>query len=149
MEIVKKYIWLPVIILVLLAGVFSFFFCLYQNDMKKLEDFVVAYENFDKAVSDYSKNMTKGSEGKASETLVKLKTHATFRLSSMIKHEKEIMKQTPRVARLATEEFASLQAYQKAIKKKDPGSARLAKENRVLSGKRKAAYARFQALGQQ
>lgn len=54
MDIIKKYKVLLVLALVVIVGVFFFFYRIYRNDVKALEDFVASYENFDKAISDFS-----------------------------------------------------------------------------------------------
>lgn len=54
MEIINKYKVLLILVLVGIVGVFFFFYRLYHNDIKALENFVASYEKVDKAVLDFS-----------------------------------------------------------------------------------------------
>ncbi len=145
MEIVKKYKWLLIVVLVLLAGVF-FFYRLYHNDVKALADFSVSYEKFDKAISYFSTGSTGDLESKAGDALAELNAKAVFRISSLIKNDAKLMDQAREVAALSAREFDSLKAYKAAIQSKNADSDRLAKEYGDLTDKRKTAYARFQEL---
>ena len=147
MEIVKKYKWLLIIVLVLLAGIFSFFIRMYQNDMSVLTGFVASYERFDKAISAFSISSTDELENGTRDAFRELNTKATFRISSLIKNEKEAMAQAREVADFSGRELNSLIAYKVAIQNKNPAPVRLLKEYEDLTTKRKAAYARFQELG--
>jgi hypothetical protein len=51
------------------------------------------YEKFDKAISDFSLSKTDDLESKARDALFELMTKATFRLSSLIKNDVELMDQ--------------------------------------------------------
>ena len=79
MEIIKKYKWLLILVLVVLAGVFSFFYRFYYNDVKALTDFSVSYQKFDKAVSDFSISKNDDSESKAEDSLKELNLDITHR----------------------------------------------------------------------
>ena len=147
MEIIKKYKVLLVLVLVVIVGVFFFFSRLYHNDVKALENFVASYEKFDKAVSDFSISKTDDLESKAGDALIELKTKATFRISSLIKNDAELMDKAREIADLSGRELESLKAYKRAIQTKNADLDDLAKEYGDLTSKRKTAYARFQGLG--
>lgn len=146
MEIIKKYKWVIILALVVLGGVFFFFYRFYHNDVKALADFSASYEKFDKAISDYSISKTEDLESQAGRALLELKTKANFRLSSLIKNDAELMDQAHEVANLSGRELGSLRVYERAVQSKNADLDRLAKECGVLTGKRKAGYARFQEL---
>ena len=157
MEIIKKYKWLLILVLIALAGVFSFFYCFYYNDVKALTDFSDSYEKFDKAISDFSalvfaSNLegapaTDNLERKADEALVELNTKASARLSSLIKNDAELMSTELEIADFSGKELDTLSAYKRAIRdKRDTDVDGLAKEYGELTSKRKAAYAHFQEL---
>jgi len=145
-EIIKKYKWIPIIVLVVLAGVFFFFYRFYHNDVKALADFSASYEKFDKIISDFSITRTGDLESKAGDALIELNTKATFRLSSLIKNDAELMDQAVEVADLSERELDSLRVYNGAIQRKNADLDGLAKEYGNLNSKRKAAYVRFQKL---
>ena len=54
MGIIKKYVVLFALALITIAGVFLFFYRLYNKDVKGLTDFIASYKKFDKAISDFS-----------------------------------------------------------------------------------------------
>ena len=147
MEIIKKYKLLFVLALVVIVGVFSFFSRMYHNDIKALKGFLASYETFDKAISDYSISKTADLESKARDALIELNTKATFRLSSLIKNDAELMDQALEVADHSGKELESLRAYKRAIQSKSSDLDGLAKEYGDLTSNRRAAYARFQGLG--
>src|SRR5437763_14713089 len=117
MRIVKVY-WLLivglVVGLVVVAGVFSFGYRLYHNDIRTLTEFSASYENFDNAISAFAVNKNAESESKASDALIDLNAKATFRLSSLIKNDAEAMTQAPEIADLSGRELDSLRAYNEA-----------------------------------
>jgi hypothetical protein len=98
----NKYKALLIIALILLAGIFFFFYRLYQNDVKALTNFLAAYQKFDQAVSNYStavfaSNQDGASaadalEQKTDEALAELNTRASVRISSLIKNDGELMR---------------------------------------------------------
>ena len=143
--VIKKYKWLLVAALVILAGIF-FFGRMYHNDVKVLKEFSASYEKFDKAMADFSVSNHDASEREASDALVQLQAKSTFRLSSLIKNDGELMRQAPVVSDLAARELNSLRLYKMSIKNKSADLQALAKEYGDLTSQRKAAYARFQAL---
>jgi hypothetical protein len=147
METIKKYRVLLILALVLIVGVFFFFYRMYHNDIKALEGFVTSYEKFDKAISDFSIGKTDDLESKAGDAFRELNTKAAFRISSLIRNEKKLMDQALVVANLSGKELESLRAYKKAIQSKNVDLDGLAKEYNDLASKRKAAYARFQGFG--
>ena len=147
MENFKKYKVLLVLALVMIVGVFLFFSRMYHNDIKALEGFLASYETYDKAISDYSIGKTADLESKARDALIELNTKATFRLSSLIKNDAELMDQALEVADHSGKELESLRAYKRAIQSKSSDLDGLAKEYGDLTSKRRAAYARFQGLG--
>jgi hypothetical protein len=120
---------------------------MYHNDIKALEGFLASYAIFDQAISDFSISKTADLESKASDALIELNTKATFRLSSLIKNDAELMDQALEVADHSGKELESLRAYKRAIQSKSSDLDGLAKEYGDLTRKRRAAYARFQGLG--
>jgi hypothetical protein len=146
MEIFKKYKVLLVLALVVIVGVFLFFSRMYHNDIKALESFLASYETYDKAISDFSISKTDDLESKAGDALIELNTKATFRLSSLIKNDAELMDQALEAADLARRELESLRIYRSGIQSQNADLDGLAEECWVLTGKRRASFARFQGL---
>ena len=146
MRIIIKYGWLVVVALAILAGISSFFVPLYQRDVKALTDFSTSYETFDKAISDFSADETSNSQERALNALAELDMKASFKISSLIKYEKELMSQAREVADLSKKELDSLGIYIEEIKSRSAGLDKLAEEYIDLNNRRKAAYARFQEL---
>jgi tRNA A37 N6-isopentenylltransferase MiaA len=147
MEIIKKYKALLLIVLVV-AGIFLFFYRMYHNDVKALTDFSASYEKFDKAISDFSVSKTDDLENRASDALAELTTKAQFRISSLIKNDPQLMDQALEVADLSGKELETLRAYKRAIQSKSPDVDRLAQEYSDLTSKRKAAYVHFRELAE-
>ena len=155
MESIKRYRWLLLSALVVLAGLF-FFYRLYHRDVKALTDFLAASEKFDKAVSDFSTRLLAQNlevpppaddpERKAEEALAKLEAKASIRLSSLIKNDAELMKLTLEIARLSGKELAALRGYKGAVLDKNADLAGLAKELADLTRQRQTTYARFREL---
>ena len=148
METIKKYKISFVLVLVIVAGAFFFFNRMYQNDMKALNDFSASYEKFDKAISDFSANPTDDSKKKADDALAELTAKANFRISSLIKHDPELMSTAREVADLSGRELEGLIAYKEAIQNKNADPDTLAKEYADLITERKAARARFQSFAE-
>jgi hypothetical protein len=155
MEIIKKYKVVLVLALIVIVGVFSFFYRMHNNDIKALTEFLASYEKFDKAISGFSVpvfasnldlNKTNDLESKAGDALIELNTKATFRLSSLIKNDGLIPPSALEIADFSGKELESLKAYKRAIQSKNADLDGLAKEYGDLASKRKAAYARFQGL---
>jgi len=142
-----KYKWLLIFILIVAAGVLFFFFRMYHNDTGELKRFMASYERFDRAMSDLSMTGTDDSMSKAENAAADLNAKASLRLSSLIKNDAELMDQAREVADLARREIDSLRVYRVEALNKNTDVDRLAEESRVLTGKRKAAYARFREFG--
>ena len=157
MGIIKKYKALIVLALIVVVGTFFFFYRFYHNDVKALTDFSVAYEKFDKAVSDFSTSVFASNpegalavddlERKADEALVDLNIKASARISSLIKNDAELMRATHEIADLSGKELDALKAYKRAIADKNSGMDKLAQAFGDLSNKRQVAYAHFRELG--
>ena len=79
------------VVLILCVGIFSYW--MYQRDMHSLENFVTAYEEFDRAPSE--------------TTLSPIKAAADGRISSFIKNERDAMDTMKKIADLATQELAA------------------------------------------
>ncbi len=109
--------------------------------------FSTSFEKFDKAISDFFIDETDNLEGKAANALIELNTKAvSFRLSSLVKNDAELMTKALEIADFSGREMDNLKAYKQAIKSKNADSDGLANECGDLTGKRKTAYARFQKL---
>ena len=148
MEIIKKYKVLLILALVVIVSIFFFFYRFYHNDVKALEDFLASYEKFDKAILDFSISKNDDLESKAGDAFIKLNIKATFRISSLIKNDAELMDKAREIADLSGKELESLRAYKRAIQSKNTGLDGLAKEYGDLTNKRKTAYARFRELAE-
>ncbi len=146
MEIIKKYKVLLVLALIVIVGVVFFFSRLYHNDVRALTDFVASYEKFDKTMSDFSIGGTDDLESKAGDALIELNAKATFRLSSLIKHDALIPPLAREIADFSAKELDTLRAYKRAIQSENADLDGLGKEYDDLMNKRKTAYARFRGL---
>ncbi|MCJ7581461.1 MAG: hypothetical protein MUP98_13120 [Candidatus Aminicenantes bacterium] len=146
MKIIKKYKWLIVLVLVMSAGI-CFIFChFYLNDVKALKEFSALYEIFDEAMTEYSLNRTHDLESIVEDAFIELDSKASFRISSLIKNDSELMDLIPEVARLSGKELDSLKFYTRSVREKNTDLAGLAEKYSTLSSQRKAAYARFLKL---
>ena len=147
MEIFKKYKWLIIFVLVVLAGFFSFFYSFGRRDVKALADFSTSYEKFDKAILDFSIGGTDDLESKAGNALIELHTKAiAFRLSSLTKNDAKLMDEALEIADFSGRELNILRSYKRAIQSKSADLDRVSKEYGGLTSKRKAAYAHFREL---
>ncbi len=155
MEIINRYKVVLVLALIVIVGVFSFFYRMHHNDVKVLTEFLASYEKFDKAISDFSVpvfasnldlNKTNDLESKAGDALIKLNTKAAARLSSLTKNDAALMSKMLEIADFSVKELDNLRAYKRAIQSKNADLDGLAKEYGELTSKRKTAYARFQGL---
>jgi hypothetical protein len=135
-----------ILILVVSACVFFFFYRMYHDDFKALRGFIASYERFDKAISDLPMSAADDFESKAGNAVIDLSAKASLRLSSLIKNDAELMDQAIEVADLARRELEGLRVYRSEIQNKKADLDELAGESRILTSKRKAAYARFQEL---
>lgn len=121
--------WL-ILILVIVAAIAFFFYRMYHSDVKSLNAFTASYENFDRAILDYAANKTTAAESTASAAVANLQTKSRMRISSLIKHDGELMSEARVIANLAKQEFDSV----KANTADD------------FTAQRKSAYAYFQSL---
>jgi hypothetical protein len=133
-------------ILAALAGVFFFFYRMYHDDIKALKDFSASYERLDRAISDLSMRKADDLEGQVGSAVSDIEAKASLRLSSLIKNDAELMDQALEVADLARRELEALRVFRSEIQNKNADLDGLSEESRILAGKRKAAYARFQEL---
>jgi hypothetical protein len=156
MEMMKKYIPLLVIVLSGVVVIFFFFYHFGHNDDKALTEFSSAYQKYDRAFSDLSSTVfmfnLEGSptyddlEQITDQALGDLTLKASARISSLTRHDAEIMNLTHEIADLSGKEFNALKAYQSAMVNNDLDLAQLSKELQYLTSERRAAYARFQEL---
>ncbi len=123
-----------------------FFYRLYRNDVRALEDFVASYEKFNKAITDFSISKPDDLESKAGDAVIELNGRAAVRISSLIKNDAELMNEELEIADLSGRELDSLRAYKRAVRSTNADLDGLAKEYGDLTSKRKAAYARFKSL---
>lgn len=142
----QKRTWRLFVVLVMFAGGFYAFDHLYYKGIQSLEAFSASYDRFDRAMSEFSLTGSADSGRQAAGDVKDLRSKAAFRLSSLIKNDGKLMSEALEVAELSGRELASLKAYQGAIQNKNAGADELSKEFGVLSGKRKAAFARFREL---
>ncbi len=148
----KKYKALLVIPLILLAGVFFFFYRMGNNDAQALAGFSAVYEKYDKAISDFSKSIFAGTptsndlEQKANEAQTELKTKAFARISSLTKNDGELMPVMLQIADLSGKELAAATEYKNAVGDQSADMSQLASEFADLTNQRQAAYARFLEL---
>jgi len=136
--------WLLILVLAVAAGVFLIIYGMYREDIKALKSFMASYDSYDKAVSDLSLSGGAGLEGAASGAAADLAAKSSLRLSSLIKHDAELMDRAREVADLARQEIESIKAYKDGLQN---GKEELAEGSRILTGKRKKAFVRFQELG--
>ena len=147
MKMVKKYKWLIILPIVVLAIVFSFFYYFHQKDVKTFADFFASYEKFDKAISDFSVGDTTDLESKAYSALIEFDAKAsTFRISSLVENDAELMRKAPDIVDLSKTELDILKSYKKAVDDKNADSDILAREFGDLTNKRQTAYAHFRQL---
>jgi hypothetical protein len=86
-------------------------------------------------------------ESKADNALGGLKSRAaTFRLSSLVENDAELMNEAREVADLAGKELDSLKLYKSAVKSNNAKAEELARDYSDLTSQRKAAFARFREL---
>jgi len=130
-----------------LAGIFALFFHFHQNDVKAFSDFFASYGKFDKAISDFYADNTPDLESKLSNALTELDAKATtFRISSLVENDAELIKKASEIADLSEIELNSLKSYKKAVVNKDADLDSLEIGFGDLTKKRKIAYAHFREL---
>ena len=106
--------WLLVVVIVSLASGLVIY-RMYRHDITVLEAFVAAYEKFDQAPRE--------------SALRELDAKANVKISSLIKHDRELMSTMREVADIAAQEFNN-------------------PNNRELTIKRKSTYSRFQSFAE-
>ena len=154
----KKYTVLLVIPVLLVVIIFAYiFYRMGTNDAKALADFPIAYQHYDQAISDFSKAVLSSNPGTepntehlellAEEALATLKTKASIRISSLTRHDGDLMKLFHEITVLAGQELDTLKAYRSAAADKNTDIELLAKQFRELNNQRQADYASFQELG--
>lgn len=153
----KKYKALLVIVLLLVPGVILYLFLrMGANDAKALADFQVAYRNYDQAISDYAKAVmatrqestltTDGLEQKINQAFGELNLQASIRISSLTKHDSDLMQLSLEIADLARNEAGCLKRYQSAAASKDANLEQLVKQFDDLTNQRHGDYARYLEL---
>lgn len=148
MPTIKKYKMSLVSALVVILGIFFFFYRMYQNDMKALTDFSVSYQAFNTAIADFSMSKTADAESKAQNAWEKLDAKAHFQLSSLIKNDNVIPPLALQIASLSRQELEKLRLYEIAIQNKNANADTLAKIYADLTNQRKAAYTHFEELAE-
>jgi hypothetical protein len=153
MGIRKLYSGLAVIALIVIASVFFLFYHFGHNDNEALSGFSIAYQNYDKAISYFSRfvfdsNPESSSaidnlELRANESFAELKSKSTARISSLTRNDAEIMNIFLEIVNLSEKELDALKAHRRAVVEKLTDSDQLAKEVVDLTIKRQSAYARF------
>ncbi|HEX9090289.1 MAG TPA: hypothetical protein VF831_02315, partial [Anaerolineales bacterium] len=146
-----------VIILVVVAGSFIFFFFrMGISDTNALADFPVDYKNYDQAISNFYKAVlasnpenvsnTSNLEYKVDETLNLLNAQASVRISSLTKNDGDIMEVSLKIADLARKEFDTLKTYRSAVVDKTNDIDKLANDFSDLRNQRQVAYAHYLEL---
>jgi hypothetical protein len=153
----KKYILLLILSLIGLVGIALFFFYFSHHDSKALIEFSAAYENYDRAISGFSNAVftshqdgspvTEGLEQNADQAFAVLNAKAAVGISSLTRHDAEIMNITQEIADISGRELAVIKEYQGAISSEDIDLKQLVIEWEDLAVIRKAAFAHFQELG--
>ena len=113
----KKYILLLIFPLIGLAGIVLFFYYFGHHDSKALTEFSAAYENYDHAhlwsFQCHFRLQLEGTpvmedlEQNADQALANLNTKASVRISSLTRHDAEIMSLTQEIADLSAERISS------------------------------------------
>ena len=142
-----KHKWPLIFVLAVAAGGFLFFYVMYHDDIKALRGFMASYERYDQAISGLSIGEGGEIEGKANNAAADLASRASLRLSSLIRNDAGLMERALEVADLAQQELEGFRAYRSAIQHENADVDELAEASRDLTGKRRAAYARFLELG--
>jgi hypothetical protein len=156
LKMMKKYIVLLVIALIGVIGIFFFFYYFGHKDDKALSEFSLAYQKYDRAISDLSSAVYMSNfegtptyddlEQITDQALTVLKLKASAKISSLTKNDADIMSLTQEIADLSGKEFVALKAYQSAMADQGADMAQLSKELHDVTLKRQAAYTRFQEL---
>ena len=153
----KKYVaWLVVVLIGIAAIFFFYFYRMGSSDAIALADFSAAYENYDRAISDFSAVVLASNpegapagdefERKADEAFVELNTKASARISSLTKNDGDLMRLTRQIADLSGKELDALKAYQSAVADKSGDLDKLAKDFADLKNQDQTDYARYLEL---
>ena len=152
----KKIIALVIITLSGLVGIIFFLYHFGRSDSQALTEFSVAYNNYDQAISELSTaDYMSGFEDapssdelvlSADDALSQLIIKSSARISSLTRHDAEIMSTIQEIAELSTKEFTALMAYRSAISTKSADQDKFSRELEDLRSRRRAAHARFQEL---
>jgi len=155
-EMIKKYRAMIVFVIIMVAGCFYFFYHFGHHDAQALTDFSIAYQSYDKAISDFSTAILASSFNDATaaddfelntdEALVELTSKASARISSLTKNDAELMSITQEIADLSRKELDALIACRRAIIEKNTDVDNLCRELGDLTNIRKTDYARFREL---
>jgi hypothetical protein len=144
----RSRIWLLIAILAAAAGTLFVFFRMYQHDVKALKSFMASYRSFDRAASiPADKGLSSSAVDCARKAAADLRVKASLRISSLIRHDAELMDAMHEIAGLAQAEIERLTSYDSAVRNGIPDPEELAQERAALRGKRQAAYERFEELG--
>jgi hypothetical protein len=141
-----------ILVLALPAGALLFFHRMYGHDIKALKGFLASYENFDNAMPAVADNGFEGGLGRASKALSELQARASMRLSSLIRHDGELMSRARQVADLAQKEINAFGACEDLSEDRASAPALAANAKEISQGcellreQRKAAFARFEEL---
>jgi hypothetical protein len=131
---------LLILVAVVLAGVLLLHFG--RHDARALADFSACYQRFSEAIAQLESGGPSYELGRrADAALAELDASVSARISSLTKHDAEIMAAFVEIGDLSRRELETLKAYQKAA-----DSAALAQEFGDLQSRRAAAYNRFRAL---
>lgn len=149
----KKYAPWVIAPLIVAAGIISLFYYLGHGDSVKLSEFTSAYEKFDLAMADFSKQVfapdvesnpaISDLEQNAAAALVELNTRAAAQISSITLHDGDLMKTMAKVSSLSAQELDALRAYQAAAASKNADAPNLAQAFNALTSQRRAAYVLF------
>ncbi len=155
-EKMKKYAVGIIVVLIVAAGIFFFFYYFSHGDEVKLAEFSDAYTKFDQASANYSKNGSAPNPGGAAAAgglernvdaaLARLKSKAAARISSLTRHDGDLMIVMVEIGDLSAKELDALKSYQSSAASKNANVAMLLQEFNALTSQRQAAYARFREL---
>ena len=150
----KKCTILLLIALLILAGIFIFFFYrMGSNDAKALADFPVAYRNYDQAISDLYNAILANDpdnlltidnlEYNADQALNFLNKQASIRISSLTRNDGDIMEVSLEIVALAGNELDTLKAYHTSVANRTNDINKFAKDFTDLRKQREAAYSHY------
>ncbi len=155
MKILKEYKFILLFAVLGVAGFFFFTYSYYHKDEQKLLDFMASYQAYDQAAARYtaavvSSNPPNAAAGDSSQAagqaLADLRLKASARISSMIKHDGELMSAERQIAALSGQEMEALKACQQAAAGQGGNLSQLVKTAQDLADQRRAAYAHFRDL---